>query len=521
MRTFFIADDDLTARNELKNLIDWASLDFLCCGEADNGKDALHKITGLHPDLVLLDIRMPEMSGLDVCRALRAQDFQGGILIVSASAEFEHARDAIQCGVDAYITKPAGADELSAAVQKIEKALAHRELQSGDLERLKIRARKVILHDLVTGSASIDTPHAEELQLDADIYQIVIYENFSVERGEMAYSFAELLRVTNQGQYFFEHFEEEHKDVILLKGTSALERFQEFLAHYESTPPQKDSPLDSLFLAYGRPVRSLMNINESYLDAVTLLGRRFFCRQGQHTLGYEELPTVEAINQELSDEKLDEYGSLLFDYLQTFNRKKVTETLAKLESYLYLVRNDISEVRLFLSDLYLQIKEKMNQLYHTMAIPFPTNLAALNFIFKKYYLYEILLFFSEQFETIMSAIGNSSRDSVLDDILYYIDHNFRTNIKLETIAPLFGYNSAYLGKIFNKAVGESFHSYVDHMRINRSKELLLENNLKVYEIAGQVGYKNVDYFHKKFRKYVGKSPMEFRKQMGKSDQQGK
>ena len=113
----------------------------------------------------------------------------------------------------------------------------------------------------------------------------------------------------------------------------------------------------------------------------------------------------------------------------------------------------------------------------------------------------------------MNAIGNSSRDSVLDDILYYIDHNYQTNIKLESIAPLFGYNSAYLGKIFNKTVGESFNSYVDHIRIEHSKDLLLQNKLKVYEIAEQVGYKNVDYFHKKFKKYVGESPAEFRKQL--------
>lgn len=111
----------------------------------------------------------------------------------------------------------------------------------------------------------------------------------------------------------------------------------------------------------------------------------------------------------------------------------------------------------------------------------------------------------------INVIGNSSRDTILDDILSYIDHNFRDNIKLETIAPLFGYNSAYLGKIFNKTVGESFNSYIDHKRIEHSKQLLLEDKLKVYEVAEQVGYKNVDYFHKKFKKYVGQSPAEFRK----------
>ena len=148
-----------------------------------------------------------------------------------------------------------------------------------------------------------------------------------------------------------------------------------------------------------------------------------------------------------------------------------------------------------------------------MNINFPSNAVVIETIHQKNYLYEIILFFSEQFDMIISSIGNSSRDSVLDDIIYYIDHNYTSNLKLETIAPLFGYNSAYLGKIFNKTVGESFNSYVDHVRINFSKELLKENKLKLYEIAEQVGYKNVDYFHKKFKKYVGESPAEYRKQL--------
>jgi two-component system response regulator YesN len=113
----------------------------------------------------------------------------------------------------------------------------------------------------------------------------------------------------------------------------------------------------------------------------------------------------------------------------------------------------------------------------------------------------------------MSATGNSSRDSVLDDILYYIEHNYASNIKLEGIAALFGYNSSYLGKIFNKNVGESFNSYVDQVRIKHAIELLVENKHKVYEIAEMVGYKNVDYFHKKFKKYVGESPAEYRKKL--------
>ncbi len=159
------------------------------------------------------------------------------------------------------------------------------------------------------------------------------------------------------------------------------------------------------------------------------------------------------------------------------------------------------------------MKENISRLYASSRISFPSNSAIIDHIDSCHYLYEIILYISEQVKSIMDISDSASRDSILDDILYYIDNNYQNNIKLETIAPLFGYNSAYLGKLFTKAIGENFNSYVDHRRIEHSKRLLAQRSMKVYEVSEQVGYKNVDYFHKKFKKYVGISPAEYRKQL--------
>ena len=174
------------------------------------------------------------------------------------------------------------------------------------------------------------------------------------------------------------------------------------------------------------------------------------------------------------------------------------------------MKSSIDSVKLFLTDLFLQIKENINQIYSNNSFAFPPNSEIIEYISERLYMYEIIEYISKQLDVIMNSMGSYSRESVLDDVLHYIDHNYATNIKLEIIAALFGYNSAYLGKIFNKTVGESFNSYVDQIRINHAIELLKDNKLKVYEIAERVGYKNVDYFHKKFKKYVGVSPAEYR-----------
>ncbi len=519
MYKVFIVDDESLIRDGLKCIMDWEEIGFTICGEAANGEDALESILSQSPDLVLMDIRMPKLQGLDVVRISRERGFCGKFIIISGYSDFKYAQEAIRYGVESYLTKPIDEDELSETVTKIKADLDAQSKASDHIDLFRQKAKDSILHDLITdpaeGAHQLTKQDMEELELEADIYQIVIYENFNQIPNAVTYSFADLLKVTNRSDHTFNHFYEDQMNIILLKGQYALNRFNDFLDHYNGDrPPQKDSPMDTLFLAYGRPVVDVNEVYLSYQDALALIRRRFFCIQGQHTLGYEELPDIKSSVYELQQDKLEDYTQSLVGYLQTFNRKNVVETLSALEEYLYNVKSDISEVKLFLTDLYLRIKEQINLLYSNNNIPFSSNSTVIEFIDKKHYLYEIVQFLSEQFEMVMNATGNPSRNSVLDDILYYIDHNYQNNIKLETIAPLFGYNSAYLGKIFHKTVGESFNSYIDHMRINHSKSLLLQGTYKVYEIAEMVGYRNVDYFHKKFRKYVGESPAEFRKKNG-------
>lgn len=514
MYTVLIADDEQNIREGLKYIIDWDSLGFQICGEAANGEDTLQQIRQSCPDLVLLDIRMPKMYGTDIIRLAREQGYHGRFIILSGYSDFTYAQTAIRYDADFYLTKPIDEDELSAAAEKIAADLTDEHNRSQQIAMLKDKARASILYEIITAAPSSrtsppDPEETAELNLAADIYQVVIYEKYSLRSPDICSSFAELLKITNKGNLSFESFTEDGHETILLKGSFAVNKFRDFLSRLGQHTPQPGSPLDSLFLSYGHPVDSPAEIHLSYREAYTLLKRRFFCRQGQHILGFHELPDQKGSPGPGKD-ILEQYCRKLTDYLLSFNRGMIAETLSALENELCRT-DDISSAKLFLADLYLNIKEKVNITYHTADIPFPSNAAVISRIDGCRYLYEIILYISEMAEAVMAATGNPSRTTVLDDIAYYIDHNFKNNLKLENIAPLFGYNSAYLGKIFNKHFGESFNSYVDHRRIEHSKELLKENNLKVYEIAEAIGYKNVDYFHKKFRKYVGLSPAEYRK----------
>ncbi|WP_254438347.1 AraC family transcriptional regulator [Paenibacillus sp. DCT19] len=94
-------------------------------------------------------------------------------------------------------------------------------------------------------------------------------------------------------------------------------------------------------------------------------------------------------------------------------------------------------------------------------------------------------------------------------MIEFIRRNPGENLKLEVLSEVFNYNSSYLGKLFKNHTGESFNAFLDKVRMEKAKELLNEG-LKVHQVAARVGYANVDYFHGKFRKYVGESPSAYK-----------
>ena len=374
METVLIADDEKNIREGIKCIIDWEALGFTVCGEAANGEEALKQINEMHPGLVLLDIKMPKLSGLEVVENAREQGYNGKFIILSGFSDFKFAQTAIRLGVDNYITKPIDEDELAEAVKRIGEQIKTDRENVTHNEHYRKKAKKELLHDLVRSQVDREVFSTEELNMTASVYQVVLYENFDIEEGEnMPYQFSELLKVTNNGSRTFEHFMDDEYNVIILKGSFAIEKFERFVEHYESTPPQKGSPMDTLFIAYGRPVNDIFDVHISYMDAYALIKRRFFCIEGQHTLGYEELPHVKEVYEQLDKSKISDYCSKITDYIQTFSRRKVAEELYGIEEYLYNVDAPIGQVKLFLTDLFLQIKENINRIYSNNSFAIPQN----------------------------------------------------------------------------------------------------------------------------------------------------
>lgn len=513
MYTVLIADDETIIRRGIKKIVNWEQLGYKIIAEASDGEEALSCLVKFNPDIVLMDIKMPLMDGLDVIQSARACNYKGKIIILSGFSDFAYAQKAIRYDVKFYLNKPINEEELEAALISLSKELNEEAIHKLTVNHYREKAKISILRDLINGSADVSKINLTDLNMTANLYQVVIYEKYSFNIADISYNFSELLRVTNQDSNSYESVTVDDNEVIILKGEFAINQFNRFLEKFEyDLKPQKGSPLDTLFIAYGRIITTIAELRTSYLDAYQLLQRRFFCAQNQHTIGYQTMAELNHDTIELSNEIIMEYFNMLVNFIQSHNRNLWVETLHDLEKKLNMCEDTIADIKLFLSDLFIQIKDKISNLYVVSKIPFPTNTQIINFITTRNYLYEIITFFTEQFEIIMNSIGGSSSDSIIDSVIFYIQHNYMENLKLESIACLFGYNSCYLGKIFHEKTGESFNYYVDYIRIQNSIKLLKQDNMKVYEIAEKVGYRSVEYFYTKFKRYTNLTPTEFRKQ---------
>lgn len=383
-----------------------------------------------------------------------------------------------------------------------------------DQHNLDINApdvRRAITHDVLLGriDPALAVPYAQ-----AGPFQVLLLRPCAIGQAINVGEFAERLHMAGQAEHPSDLFSIGSDLCLLLHSQTGINKFEELAAHWD----QEDSSIrrvlrlpEPLFLACGRITANADEIPKSYQDALSLMQHSFFCSSEQHLLRVGDLPDRASKPSIINILLLEKYAQQLMQSVQAFNRTLTYATLSELEALLAGSSDTPEAIRLFFADLYLQIKEQMRYLYQGYTIPFYTNTHIIKTIMDAPRLSDITCFLAQRFDMIMSYIGASSQEGVLGSILHYIHHNYTSNITLESIAPLFGYNHSYLGKIFRKKMGVSFNEYIDRKRIERAKTLLLQDDAKVYAISKQIGYKNVDYFHVKFRKYVNMSPVEYRK----------
>ncbi len=237
--------------------------------------------------------------------------------------------------------------------------------------------------------------------------------------------------------------------------------------------------------------------------------RKFFFEKRQ-TVVREKIPEL-LKPFDLNKIKLHNYVEKLYISTLACNFKSICGLLDELYDKLTHVEISPDYAINMVITICVQIKNYILENYKQENLKYKDDTELISIISSKTRLYEIFDFMKENFHDIIKSISRIENHSLVDRVKIYIEDNYFKNVKIESLAQTFGYNSAYLGKILKSGLGESFHSYLDRVRIQHARELLSATNLKVYEISQRVGYENIDYFYIKFHKVEGKSPLEYRK----------
>jgi len=511
MFSVMIVDDEPKQRLGLQTLIPWKELGYEVTDTAASGKEALRSLEQEVPDLIVVDIRMPGMDGLQLLQEIRQRGWNVHAVILSGYADFEYARRALQYGVEGYLLKPVNKEEMASLLKKLHARLAAAQLDKQ--VQLKTYTREWLVYSLLSGTFAAEDGDlgilSGSLGLDWPKYQVVLlgFPGIRSEEDDRIGRFRERLNKTyaSDGRSVVLTFA---SYIVLLLGSLPAGDFER-ARFYRETHLLAEELRGEMTAAAGEPVYALRDIPESFQSARALLDRSFFYDRGrlltpEAPISYASIDT----GGDLSDRKelafrlsfsVDVgHAEMIQSLLDDAAARKVGEGAgeAEIREHFFYLANEVA--RKVPPRLWAEAGEAGGP------TPFLSGISGQRTI------RELVGYVTGMLEKLAHCADYTSRDNEIRRMLDYIDRHYNENLKLETLSEVFNYSSSYLGQLFKSETGEYFNSYLDRVRIEKAKQLLAQG-LKVYKVAEKVGYSNVNYFHHKFKKLAGQSPSSYQK----------
>ena len=527
-----VVDDEPKHRKGLINIIKQFRPDYNING-AKNGQEALEFILSNDVEILITDVKMPIMDGLELTKRVMALKKDIKVIILSAYAHFEYAQKAIALGAFDYLLKPIDSEGIAVMLRKVEDRI---KLERGTLlekKNLEAQLKNTLPVYLEMQLNRWVNKGLNEIELK-EISQIFPFkgkgaiiaceiegsknkdENYDPEEKDeikqnIKYWMKEALNSLGHSLSFFLHSDEQIMITILnvskdteFHFSEKLNIFNELIEHVKLSYEIKitiglSNESDNIFDQIGR----------AYMQAITALSYKFYYEKdsiisfsqinhennaSQVTVLKEEKELMIAIRQ-LQDEKVNECVAKLFErtiyngLIQPQRFKEVVSTmiLNQIRIFQELMNEEFLDKlktdalgRIACCKTYSQMKnETVNIVSHLISTQISTK--------------------------------KTKHDDIMKKCIQYIDTNFKDDISLEYMAELFYFNASYFGSLFKSINGITFSQYLQKVRINKAKEYLKNTAAKVYELASGVGYSDPKYFIRVFKNEVGFSPAEYRR----------
>ncbi|MBN2619255.1 MAG: response regulator [Spirochaetales bacterium] len=499
-----IIDDEPNIREGLNFIIEWDKLGFEIVGEASNGREALLLIEKWNPNVVITDINMPEFSGLDLIEQCKARNLDISFIIISGYDEFNLAKKALNLGVINYLLKPVDEEELTATLLKIKDS----KLKSESRLRTSNYNYKALFKDLILNSSLVDELLIKEKfklnEFNSFYYIIFDFHGISINDIEIEKLIIENLDSDSPSTFNYE--KESYYGFLVHSGH--LSRFNGSISGFAINLISIIFNLTQINVSVytGSRVRNINQISQSRDEALETLNHRYYYEKGRvieynqiknrdFNNNYEDLDYINSYIQSIKDNnnhELEESVNNIIDYFITNY------------SSAYIINMHLNRLLNGIIELVSSVNSSTNEI-----------ITAASFILNRdsqIYLYSL--------ETKLIKLGqiatslfyyNRNKSNLSLYLKEYVDEHYKEMLSLKCIADKMDVNSAYLGQVFRKEYNVGFNDYLHQKRLEVAKKELSLNHLKIYEIAQEVGYTDVNYFMKKFEATFGVTPGQYRR----------
>ena len=518
-KVFFVEDEVIT-REGIRDNVDWLACGFEFCGEAADGEMALPLLRTAQPDVLITDIKMPFMDGLQLSKIVRERMPWVKIIILSGHDEFDYAQKAINLGITDYLLKPVTVQKLQNVLKKLTVQLDKEKREQDNLKKLQEQVeenqatlRERLLFKLVVGTISptdaIEKGQVLGLDLIARYYLVVILKIELGDRTEQ-YDHDEYQHV----QHIVIESAEKNPDIFVLKrdwGDVILIMKGSTAEYLEE---ERDELLDEirqdvaktryqLTIGVGASKKRIADVCQSFVDALVNIQNPVDVKKfgANQAIERAELLKVDksAVENYLRYGVKDGFDEFFNAYLQPLSETALKSTLIK--NYIFV-------------DVILAAAKLVNELDGDVEKVIP-ELNSIETILLNVKSVEELREQTYKILSIAMAYRDSQSNSQYKKLIrqakeYIEQHYTNPDLTLNDVAAQANLSASHFSVVFSQETHQTFKEYLTETRINKAKELLRMTALRSADIAYQVGYNDPHYFSSVFKKNTGLSPIEFR-----------